>query len=206
MPSATFYHLPQAKRDTLLQAARDEFSAVPYDEASINRMIRVAGIPRGSFYMYFDGKEDLFRYLMEEGLRAFVQGLKDLLRRMDGDLFGTFRHLIDLALCQQEGKNRQMEQFGQILKLNAGLQQGPLLRSLNPCIFLEEILPDIDRERLRLEREGDLEEMLHILLSLSLPTLWHAAASQEPECLKEHYLARLDILSRGMAVQTAANI
>lgn len=53
--------LPPAaeKRERLLLAAEEEFARVPYAEASINRMIRAAGIPRGSFYMYFRDKEEL---------------------------------------------------------------------------------------------------------------------------------------------------
>lgn len=56
MPSKTFFHLPAEKRERLLLAAEEEFARVPYAEASINRMIRAAGIPRGSFYMYFRDK------------------------------------------------------------------------------------------------------------------------------------------------------
>ena len=65
MPSATFLNLPPEKRERFLRAARAEFARVPYADASINRMIRAAGIPRGSFYMYFANKEELFFYILE---------------------------------------------------------------------------------------------------------------------------------------------
>ena len=45
MPSATFYNLPEEKRERLLRAAREEFSRVPYESASVNRIIQSAGIP-----------------------------------------------------------------------------------------------------------------------------------------------------------------
>ena len=48
MPSTTFFHLPAEKRERLLAAARAEFVRVPYEDASINRMIREAGIPRAA--------------------------------------------------------------------------------------------------------------------------------------------------------------
>ena len=35
MPSATFYNLPAEKRERLLRAAREEFSRVPYESASV---------------------------------------------------------------------------------------------------------------------------------------------------------------------------
>ena len=64
MPSSTFLNLPAQKQEKLLEAATREFSQRPYNEASINQIIKDAGIPRGSFYMYFTDKEELFRYVL----------------------------------------------------------------------------------------------------------------------------------------------
>lgn len=58
MPSATFFNLPPAKREKLLAAARAEFVRAPFAQASVNRIIHGAGIPRGSFYMYFATKRN----------------------------------------------------------------------------------------------------------------------------------------------------
>ena len=65
MSSSTFLNLPAEKQEKLLEAATREFSHKPFNEASINQIIKEAGIPRGSFYMYFQDKEDLFRYLLK---------------------------------------------------------------------------------------------------------------------------------------------
>ena len=79
MPSKTFFHLPAEKRERLLLAAEEEFARVPYAEASINRMIRAAGIPRGSFYMYFRDKEELFHYLLKRYQDGLLQRLERVL-------------------------------------------------------------------------------------------------------------------------------
>ena len=60
MPSQTFLNLDSKKQQKLLDAAMEEFSTVRYTEASVNHIIQQAGIPRGSFYMYFVDKDDLF--------------------------------------------------------------------------------------------------------------------------------------------------
>lgn len=65
MPKDTFFRLADEKRERILQAAVREFSTVTFSDASINRIVRNAQIPRGSFYQYFEGKEDLYLYLME---------------------------------------------------------------------------------------------------------------------------------------------
>ena len=60
MPTDTFFRLPEEKRARILEGAWSEFTAVPYAEASINRIVQTSRIPRGSFYQYFEDKNDLF--------------------------------------------------------------------------------------------------------------------------------------------------
>ncbi|MDR1194120.1 MAG: TetR/AcrR family transcriptional regulator [Peptococcaceae bacterium] len=66
MPADRFFNLPAAKRERIFQAAVREFGRCRFSEASINQIIKDAGIPRGSFYQYFAGKEDLFLYVLGE--------------------------------------------------------------------------------------------------------------------------------------------
>lgn len=49
MPSQTFFNLPKEKQDRIMAAAREEFFTHSFDEASINRLIKAAGIPGGAF-------------------------------------------------------------------------------------------------------------------------------------------------------------
>lgn len=64
MPTQTFFNLPIDKQKRLLDAASTEFSRVPLTEASINNIIKLAEILRGSFYQYFKDKEDLYYYFL----------------------------------------------------------------------------------------------------------------------------------------------
>ena len=66
MPSKTFLNLPKDKQKTLIEAAEREFSRVDFFSSSINQIIQDAGISRGSFYMYFEDKEDLYFYVLEK--------------------------------------------------------------------------------------------------------------------------------------------
>ena len=56
MCTETFLRLPEEKRNRFLEAAWEEFTSVPFEEASINKIVRRAKIPRGSFYQYFSDK------------------------------------------------------------------------------------------------------------------------------------------------------
>lgn len=55
-----------------MQAALDEFAAHGFHDASLNRVIEAAGISKGSLYYYFDGKEDLFAYVVQTGLGGLI--------------------------------------------------------------------------------------------------------------------------------------
>ena len=83
MPSSTFLNLPAEKQEKLLEAATREFSHRPFNEASINQIIKEAGIPRGSFYMYFTDKEELFGHLMDSYGALLERRMGELLEQRD---------------------------------------------------------------------------------------------------------------------------
>jgi len=64
MAKQTFFNLPQVKQDTILNAAMHEFGEAGYDLSSIQKIVKACGIPRGSFYQYFEDKEDVFAEVM----------------------------------------------------------------------------------------------------------------------------------------------
>ncbi len=95
MPKDTFFRLPEEKRQRIIDAAGLEFKRVPYGETSINRIIKAADIPRGSFYQYFENKQDLFLYLLSNKYDDIMENLKEILRGAGGDCFLFINALID---------------------------------------------------------------------------------------------------------------
>jgi TetR/AcrR family transcriptional regulator len=65
MPTQTFLNLPATKQASVMAAAIDEFSKRNVEEAKLSNIVRVAGIPRGSIYQYFENKEDLYVYVFD---------------------------------------------------------------------------------------------------------------------------------------------
>ena len=64
MPKQTFLNLPEEKRNTVINAAIDEFAEYGLENASTNRIIANSRISKGSFYQYFEDKQDVFMYLL----------------------------------------------------------------------------------------------------------------------------------------------
>jgi AcrR family transcriptional regulator len=58
-----------AKRRQIMDGAREVFLAGGFDAASMNEIARVAGVSKGTLYVYFDSKEALFAALIREEKR-----------------------------------------------------------------------------------------------------------------------------------------
>lgn len=95
MPSQTFLNLDQEKQRKLLMAAREEFSCNSYNDVSINKIIMKAGIPRGSFYMYFKDKDELFEYLLLINREKLMEVIRQCFEHNNGDLYNSFICLYD---------------------------------------------------------------------------------------------------------------
>ena len=65
MPKETFFNLPSDKRKSIEEVAILEFSTYGFDKASINRITKLCGIAKGSFYQYFENKKDVFFHTLD---------------------------------------------------------------------------------------------------------------------------------------------
>jgi TetR/AcrR family transcriptional regulator len=65
MPKATFFNLPEDKRQLIVDLAIEEFADQDYRNASISNIVSRAGIAKGSLYQYFENKRDLYLYLIQ---------------------------------------------------------------------------------------------------------------------------------------------
>ena len=62
MPTNTFFKLSKEKQNNIIEASLKEFKRVLLRDASINKIIKDANIPRGSFYNYFEDINDQYIY------------------------------------------------------------------------------------------------------------------------------------------------
>lgn len=93
-----FARLPPEQQQAILRAALDEFAARGFHDASLNRVIEAAGISKGSLYYYFDGKEDLYTYVLQTGLELLFTDLGPFPVRSEGDADAFWATLEDYYL------------------------------------------------------------------------------------------------------------
>jgi len=63
------------KRHAILNEAKKRFAQVGYESTSMTELARLAGIPVGSLYTYFDSKEAILATIVEEGWGEFAAAL-----------------------------------------------------------------------------------------------------------------------------------
>lgn len=160
MPKKTFYNLSLEKQNTIIEAAKKEFSRVPVSEASIANIVATAGIARGSFYQYFESKEDLFDFVFES-VGSLKSYLERELKKDKIDLFlineGIYCHLIK-SFYKSENKS-----FARELFKNLKVSEMDYLKLQEKCKTEKTMfLKKIDRSVLNTKTEEELLSLVYI--------------------------------------------
>ena len=110
MPKQTFFNLPNHKREHVIQCAVAEFSRQGYKQASISRIVADAGIAKGSFYQYFEDKDDLFIHIVASEIAPLKLGAyeREVDRLTEMNLSQYLRHV---AKAQLKAFTEQPELF-----------------------------------------------------------------------------------------------
>jgi AcrR family transcriptional regulator len=81
-----------SKRRQIVEGARQVFMAQGFDAASMGEIARVAGVSKGTLYVYFKSKEDLFEAIVQQECRANADQIFDL-DHGDHDVEGVLTRL-----------------------------------------------------------------------------------------------------------------
>ncbi|MDJ0752129.1 MAG: TetR/AcrR family transcriptional regulator [Ardenticatenaceae bacterium] len=74
---------PFEHQDALFQAAVEEFSTAGYEQASINTILKKAGMSKGQFYYHFQNKQGLYFALIEIFIASKQAYLAEVMRPDD---------------------------------------------------------------------------------------------------------------------------
>ena len=197
MPTETFKNLNDEKKQNILNAARNEFSKVSFSESSINKIIKEAGISRGSFYMYFIDKEDLYETVIENQLKKNFKFLKDELVKNNGDIFKTYINIYEILL-KKVSKNKT-NNFNKYILLNMNFKSDNLFIRKNKVQYkkyIEEFISLINTNNYKLE---DKEELLDIIDMLTLLLIHSLVKSlKNPSEVKVRYIRQVSIIERSI--------
>ena len=201
MPTNTFLNLSKEKQDNIIEASLKEFKRVLLKDASINKIIKDANIPRGSFYNYFEDINDLYVYSISKYKSSFIGILEESLNKKNGDLLETTLEIYDktIAICTNDENRQLIKNIFLNLNYNILIKNRLECEQLGEKYKLIELLEKIDRKNLNIKTE---EELLYIL-DIIIDFLMHGFIeiflnNKETTEVREKIKKQLDILKRGI--------
>lgn len=72
-----FFELRDDKRTKIIETGIGEFAAHGYYNSSTNRIVKNAGISKGSLFQYFESKKDLYFYIIDFVTNELMVSLKE---------------------------------------------------------------------------------------------------------------------------------
>lgn len=164
MPKETFFNLKEAKRDKIEKALINEFSRVSFEQASISNIVAEAEIPRGSFYQYFEDKEDAIKYVIEKFIRIEHKKMNQFLIDSNKDIFeAIFKFYNYMIESTENGSFRLIKNIFQELRKN----NISIFEAQNEIGSKEEVKKFINTDNLNIEQEEDLKYFMKILTTIT---------------------------------------
>ncbi|RLL42708.1 TetR/AcrR family transcriptional regulator [Oceanobacillus piezotolerans] len=200
MPKQTFFNLPEHKRNTLIEAAGKEFSRVPLAEASISNIIKEAHIPRGSFYQYFENKEDLYLYLLKEEAKGRNSLFISMLKKHNGDIIlamtAVYRDFLEKMPDDQERdffKNALLNVTHKLENVFMTIFEGNNSESMNQISQL------INTEKLNIKDDKEIHHIIQIITAVAFRNFVEKFSKElSDETAIEHFVIEMNLLKQGL--------
>ena len=199
MPNKTFYNLDIEKRNRIIDSAKLEFSRVELSEISIKNIVEDANIARGSFYQYFEDKEDLIRYIVKSEFETEKNNMKNFLEKASGDIF--------------EAIISYYEYLVETRKKTDGLYYKHIFHYINTVEISElkqfkgkYIIKYVDLQRLNANWDEEIEIIINSLMGLTKMMLINVISGKisKKEGIRKHRL-QINLLKNGMLRKESDN-
>ena len=202
MPKETFLKLSEEKKQKVLNAAKREFARVPIEQVSIKNIVEDAEIARGSFYQYFESKEDLLAYILKENADEIDTKIKNKIYEKKGNIFDAYIELYDL-MVKKFVENTEQEFFKQIF-INLRLSDESLftlIKSVKPQNIIK-YFEMFDKTSLKINEKNDfilICDMLNVITRRAI--VKNFKGNSQEEC-RQNFLKQIDYLKYGIIKKT----
>ena len=176
MPTENFKRLKTDRKNSILKAATREFATREYAEVSVRDIAERADISRGSFYLYFNDKEDCFLAVIDAYKSRIENDLLNIYKKATSindvvlQIFDYFTHLSSFEHGLFEKISNNLSSEVQDMILNA-LERfgGTINEHLEETLKNKniEITPEV-REQINLRREIIFSILLASIVEMTI--------------------------------------
>ena len=198
MPKETFLKLSKEKQEKVINAAKKEFARVPIENVSIKNIVEEADIARGSFYQYFESKEDLLIYILKENSEKLNIKLKNEVSKTNGDIFKLYIFLYDSMLEEFTG-NSDQDLFKQIfINLKSSDENiFDIVKNIKPQNIID-YYEQIDKTNLKIENYDDLTVVCDMLNAITRRAVIKNFKNKSKEECRAMFLKEIEYLKHGI--------
>ncbi|MBV1709501.1 MAG: TetR/AcrR family transcriptional regulator [Erysipelothrix sp.] len=201
MPTSTFYNLEETKRKQIFEACVEEFALHTFSEASINQIIKSAGISRGSFYQYFADKEDCYIYLLTEIAKEKMVLFQGIVTARDNDtVFDEYESMFDQAILWIEEKPKYY-QIGIKMDMDNSEFIRKLLKGNQAGLDYFASLIKRDQQRGIIRKDIDADVLTEMLFSINRTALMNFFYNRDFEGMKTQLHHILEIIRKGSTTE-----
>ena len=197
MPTSAFFNLSDDKKTKLIEAAKKEFSNNLFEDASINQIIKDINMPRGSFYLYFENKEDIYNYIFTFYKDNLIKRFITILKENDGNIFDSYIILYDFIISNSDSDiTLLINKF--FLNMNTRRLESSVPRKDCKRENDKLVIANINKDTLDLK-----EDDIYVLLSILMPLFFQSVAHtfnhlEQKDKIKEHYIKQINIIRKGI--------
>ena len=198
MPKETFLKLSKEKQQKIIKSAKKEFARAPIENVSIKNIVEDADIARGSFYQYFESKEDLLIYILRENSEKLNKKLKDKVKETNGDIFRLYIFLYD-SMIEEFTNNPDQELFKQIfINLKSSDENVfDLVKKIKPQDIIE-YYEQIDKTKLNITNHEDLVIICDMLNAITRRAVIKNFKNESKEYCRKMFLKEIEYLKYGI--------
>ncbi|MBW8348768.1 TetR/AcrR family transcriptional regulator [Bacillus sp. IITD106] len=192
---------PEERRNEILDVAEMLFTTKGYSKTTINDILKEVGIAKGTFYYYFQSKEEVMDAIVMRFVEAGVNAAKKI--ALDSNLSASEK-LFKIIMAQKpngDGKEKMIEELHQVD--NAEMHQKSLVETI---LHLTPVLTEVIEQGIE---EGKFntpypKETVEFLLVASQFLLDEGIFNWEPQELMEKAVALVHIMETTLGAETGS--
>ena len=108
MPTKTFYNIPEIKQNKIIKAGVQLFSKYPFENVDVQMVVNEAGLPRGSFYAYFEDMEDYYKLVISSFKSERIKTVTKMAENFQGNLFDFLIELFKFDIAQYAHEEKKL--------------------------------------------------------------------------------------------------
>jgi AcrR family transcriptional regulator len=191
----------------ILEAAFLEFSRNGYATTTLDQIAERAGVTKGTIYVYFESKEQLFISMVHELMKATLDTVQKLFERHDGSTADLLRAQFSF-IYQHLVEDRRRREVVRMLISEAS--RFPELADRyhqdihRPCLDMLQKAIQRGMDRGEIRRSAVTDCPLVIIAPIALVDLWMMMFDdRHPLDLKSYFDAHLELVLNGLLAKQA---